>query len=147
MQVGSLHEWPGQTENNVKVCLTVNQVIRLLCVLGQRRLCIVRSIQALENAHDKPYPAHRTVRASASCRRRLGGFAISGSIGAPGLASHAGALNISSTALVAGSRMIPFAESGQCPIANLKRGDLFEFFEFAHLCGDGSLAGIELLPL
>jgi hypothetical protein len=31
--------------------------------------------------------------------------------------------------------------------ARLKNYDLVEFFEFAHLCGDGSLAGIELLPL
>ena len=50
-------------------------------------------------------------------------------------------------ALVTGSGTITFAENGQCPIASLKRGDLFEFFEFTHLCGEGAFAGIELLPL
>jgi len=50
-------------------------------------------------------------------------------------------------ALVTGSGTITFAENGLRPIASLKRGDLFEFFEFTHLCGDGSLAGVELLPV
>jgi hypothetical protein len=38
-------ERPGQTENAVKLCLTVRQVLRLLCLGGQRILCTVRSIQ------------------------------------------------------------------------------------------------------
>jgi hypothetical protein len=44
-------ERPGQTENSVKFSLTGHQVFRLLCVLGQRRLCIVRSIQSTENTY------------------------------------------------------------------------------------------------
>ena len=95
MQVGSPRERSGQTGNSVKFCLTVNQVIRLLCIVGQRRLCIVRSIQALENAHDKPNPAYYTVRASASRCRRLGGFASIGSIGAAGLDCHGGVFELS----------------------------------------------------
>ncbi len=50
-------------------------------------------------------------------------------------------------ALVTGSGTITFAENGRRPIASLKHGDLFELFEFTHLCGDGSLAGIELPPV
>jgi hypothetical protein len=132
----------------VKFYLTHGQALHLLCVLGQRRLCTVRSIQSTENAHDKPNRAHRTVRASASCCRRYGRFGDCFPVcDGDGVVRHAGALTFSSATLVTGSRTIPLAESGQCPIASLKRGDLFEFFELAHLCGDGSLAGIELLPL
>jgi hypothetical protein len=153
-RIRSAHAWSAsfsrrsQWENSVKFCLTDHQVFGLLCVLGQRRLCTVRSTQSTENAHDKPNPAHRTICASASCCRRYGRFGDCFPVcDGDGVVRHAGALTISSAALVMGSRTIPFSENGQCPIASLKRGDLFELFEFAHLCGDGSLAGIELLPL
>jgi hypothetical protein len=64
----------GGPAPRVKFSLTEGQVLRLLSVLGQRRLCTVRSIQSTENAYDKRNPAHRTGRASASCRCRHGRF-------------------------------------------------------------------------
>ena len=95
---------------HVKFRLTDHQVLRLLCVLGQRRLCTVRSIQSAENAHEKRNPAHRTVGASASCRRRHGRLRDCFPVcDGDGVVRNAVALTISSAALVTGSRMIPVA--------------------------------------
>ena len=43
-------EWPDQTKNSVKVCLTARQVLRLLCIGGRCNLNTVRSIHSKENA-------------------------------------------------------------------------------------------------
>jgi hypothetical protein len=43
----------------VKFYLTHGQVLHLLCVLGQRRLSTVRSIQSTENAHHEDHRIRR----------------------------------------------------------------------------------------
>src|ERR1700676_4920424 len=41
---GRMPEWPDQTKNSVKVCLTAGQVLRLLCIGGRCNLSTVRAI-------------------------------------------------------------------------------------------------------
>ncbi len=54
--------WTGY----VKIYLTGDQVLRLLCIGWRCNLATVRSIQSTENSYDEPNPSHRAGRARAS---------------------------------------------------------------------------------
>jgi hypothetical protein len=57
---------PNRWTGYVKICLTRDQVLRLLCIGGRCNLATVRSIQSTENSYDEPNPSHRAGRARAS---------------------------------------------------------------------------------
>ncbi len=97
-------------EQSVKFGLTDLQALRLLCVLGQRSLCTVRSIQSTENAHHEDQGFGRKSGGRIACRRchdPFGGRFATGD--GDGLGRRV--LCFRSAVLVTVSRMIPFAEA------------------------------------